>query len=67
MMSSNPTKLPMIEGTKLEIDMGEEEINATQYRQAIGKLISLTNSRPCIFYVINVVSRFMARPQKPNL
>ncbi len=62
MMSSNPTKLPMIEGTKLEIDMGEEKIVATQYRQMVGKLIHLTNSRPCITYGINVVNRFMARP-----
>jgi hypothetical protein len=66
MMSSNPTKLPMVE-SKLKTDMGEEEINTTQYRQAIGKLIFLTNSRPCIFYAINVVGRFMARPQKHNL
>ncbi len=61
-MSSNPTKLPMIEGTKLETDMGEEEINATQYKQAIGKLIYLSNSKPNIVCVMNVVRRFMARP-----
>jgi len=62
MMSSNPIKLPMIEGTKLETNMGEEEIDATQYRQAIGKLIYITNFRPCIVYVVNVVNRFMTRP-----
>ncbi len=62
MMSNNPTKLPMIEGTKLETDMGKEEIDATQYRQAIGKLIYLTNSKLDIVYAVNVVNRFMARP-----
>jgi ribosomal protein L5 len=62
MMNSNPTKLPMIEGTKLKTNMGEEEIDATQYRQVIGKLIYITNFRPCIIYVVNVVNRFMARP-----
>jgi hypothetical protein len=61
-MSSNPTKLPMIEGTKLEIDMGKVNIDATQYRQGISKFIYLTNSIPCIIYVINVVNKFMARP-----
>jgi hypothetical protein len=67
MMSSDPTKLPMIESTELEIDMGEKEINATQYRQVVGKLLYLINFRLCIVYVVNVVNRFMARPQKPNL
>jgi ribosomal protein L5 len=62
MMSNNPTKLPMIEGTKLETNMGKEEIDATQYRQAIGKLIYLTNSKLDIVYAVNVVNRFMARP-----
>jgi ribosomal protein L5 len=57
----------MIEGTKLKIEMGKKEIDATQYKQAVGKLFYLTNSRPCTIYAINVVSRFMARPQKPNL
>lgn len=62
MMSNNPTKIPMIESTKLETDMGEEEIDATLYRQAIGKLIYLTNSKPNIDYAVNVVNGFMARP-----
>jgi len=42
--------------------MGEKEINVTQYRQMVGKLIYVTKSTPCIVYAINVVSRFMARP-----
>jgi len=62
MMSSNPTKLPMIEGMKLETNMGKEEIDATKYRQVVGKLIYLTNSKLDIVYAVNVVSRFMAKP-----
>jgi ribosomal protein L5 len=62
MMNNNPTKLPMIEDTKLKIDMGVKEINATQYKQTFGKLIYLNNSEPNIIYAINVVRRFMARP-----
>ncbi len=62
MMNSNPTKLSIIEGTKLKTNMGKEEINATQYRQVVGKLIYLTNSKPDIIYAVNVVNRFMVRP-----
>jgi hypothetical protein len=62
MMNSNPTKLSMIEGTKLKTNMEKEEINATQYRQVVGKLIYLTNSKLDIIYAVNVVNRFMVRP-----
>lgn len=67
MFSSNPTKLPMVEGIKLEINMGEQEIIATQYKQVVYKLINLINSKLDIVYVINVVSRFMVEPQKPHM
>jgi hypothetical protein len=57
----------MVEGIKLEINMGEQEIIATQYKQVVYKLIHLINSRLDIIYVINVVSRFMVKPQKPHM
>ncbi len=52
----------MIEGMKLETNMGKKEIDATKYRQVVGKLIYLTNSKLDIVYAVNVVSRFMAKP-----
>jgi hypothetical protein len=67
MLSSNPTKLPMVEGIKLEINMGEQEIIATQYKQVVYKLINLINSRLDIVYVINIVNRFMVKPQKLHM
>jgi hypothetical protein len=67
MLSSNPTKLPMVEGIKLEINMGGQEIIAIQYKQVVCKLINLINYRLDIVYVINVVSRFMVKPPKPHM
>ncbi len=57
----------MVEGIKLVINMGEQEIIATQYKQVVYKLINLINSRIDIVYVINVVIRFMVKPHKPHM
>ena len=38
-------------------------MDCTIYRQLIGSLLYLTHSQPDIFYVVNVLSRYM---QKPN-
>jgi hypothetical protein len=67
MLINNPTKLPMVGGIKLKINMGKQEIIATQYKQVVYKLINLINSRLEIVYVINVVSRFVVKPQKPHM
>lgn len=54
----------MLKGTNLETNMGEQEIDAIEYKQVVGKLVYLTNFKPNIVYEINVVNRFMARPHK---
>ena len=63
----NPGSVPMHEGTKLSADMNTEKADSTLYRQMVGKLLYLTNTRPDISYSVEVASRFMNKPQKAHL
>jgi len=56
MANCNPTKVPMAEGTKLESNMSEHKVDSTSYRQMVGKLFYLTNTKPNISLSIFVVS-----------
>ena len=63
--NSSPT--PMLEGTKLKIDMEQPYVDAKLYQRMVGKLIYLTQSRPDIAYSVSIVSRYMNRPQVPHM
>lgn len=52
---------------KLKIDMEEEEVDPTQYCSIVGKCLDLTHIQPDIQFAIEVISRFMARPQQSHL
>ena len=52
---------------RLQEDEGKDLDDVTMYRQLVGSLIYLTLTRPDIFYLVGVVSRYMSNPNKPHL
>jgi len=54
---------PMITNWK-KIDASEDkDVNPTLYRQLIGSLMYLVNTRPDICYAVNTLSQFMVEPK----
>jgi hypothetical protein len=52
---------------KLLVDTSSELIDATLYRQIIGSLMYLTNTRPGICFAVNTLSQFMVEPKHVHL
>jgi hypothetical protein len=63
----NTSPTPMAENSKLSTYMGEKHVDIHLYQKMVGKLIYLTNTLPNISYVVGVVSKYMATPQKPHM
>ena len=62
MEDCRPLTAPMITNWK-KIDTSEDdEADPTLYRQLIGSLMYLVNTRPDICYVVNTLSQFMVEP-----
>jgi hypothetical protein len=55
---SMPT--PMVMDLKKMSDIDSGDIDPHLYRQLIGSLMYLVNTRPYIFYAVNVLSQFMS-------
>lgn len=66
MENCNAVKNPIVPGTRLSKE-GGEDVDATQYKQLIGSLMYLTNTRPDIMYVVCFLSRFMAYPKNVHM
>jgi hypothetical protein len=62
---SMPT--PMVMDLKKLNDVNSCEIDPHLYRQMIGSLMYLINTRPDICYAMNVFSQFMSQPRKTHL
>ena len=58
---------PMTTTMKLLNDDASEAIDATLYRQVIGSLVYLTNTRPNICFVVNNLSQYMFNPGNIHL
>jgi hypothetical protein len=58
---------PMEAKLKLLVDTSSELIDATLYRQIIGSLMYLTNTRPDICFAMNTVSQFLVEPRRVHL
>lgn len=61
MEKSSPCSTPMVTGRQFTIE-GEPMVEPTMYRQAIGALQYLTNTRPDIAFSVNKLSQYMSSP-----
>jgi hypothetical protein len=58
---------PMEAKLKLLVDTSSDLIDATLYRQIIGSLMYLTNTRPDICFSMNTLSQFLVEPRHVHL
>jgi hypothetical protein len=58
---------PMETKLKLIVDTLSQLIDATLYRQIIGSLMYLTNTRPDICFVVNTLSQSLVEPRRVHL
>ena len=59
-----PRKTPVLSRVKLEEADSSPMVDSTLYRQLIGCLLYLTHTRPDIYYVVSVASRYMDKPHE---
>jgi hypothetical protein len=67
MLECKSMNTPMETKLKLLVDTSSELIDATLYRQIIGSLMYLTNTRPNICFVVNTLSQFLVEPRHVHL
>jgi transposase InsO family protein len=67
MLEYKPMNTPMEVKLKLLVDTSSELIDATLYRQIIGSLMYLTNTRPDICFAVNTLSQFLVEPRRVHL
>ena len=66
MEDCRPMTTPMITNWK-KIDMSvDDEADPILYRQLIGSLMYLVNTRPDIYYVVNTLSQFIVEPRSAH-
>eukprot|EP00253_Pinus_taeda_P026238 PITA_26238 len=66
MEDCRPAATPMITNLK-KIDASEDkDVDPTLYRQLIGSLMYLVNTRPDICYAVNTLSQFMVEPKRAH-
>ena len=67
MMDCKSMTTPMTMNLKLLGDTRSETVDATLYRQTIGSLMYLTNTRPDICFAENILSQYMVDPRQVHL
>nr|GEV37469.1 hypothetical protein [Tanacetum cinerariifolium] len=55
---------PAVHGLKLTKDEEGTKVDGTIYRQIVGSLMYLTNTRPDLMFIVSMISRYMKRPIK---
>ena len=59
MLDCKAITIPMASNVKLLSDASSESIDVMVYRQMIGSLMYLTNTRPYICFMVNTLSQFL--------
>ncbi|GAU17358.1 hypothetical protein TSUD_232340 [Trifolium subterraneum] len=67
MLDCNSAVIPADTRLKLEVNGSSETVDSTMFRQLIGSLRYLCQTRPDISYAVCYVSRFMSKPLKSHL
>jgi len=67
MLSCNLASSPVEVNVKLVINEDEELVDSTLFKQVVGSLRYLCNSRPYIAYAVRIISRFMSEPRASHL
>ena len=67
MLECKSMNTPMEEKLKLLVDTSSNLIDATLYRQIIGSLMYVTNTRPDICFAVNTLSQFLVEPRHVHL
>ena len=67
MMDCKAMTTPMESNLKLLSDSSSETVDATMYRQMIGSLMYLTNTRPDICFAMNTLSQYLTDPRSVHL
>jgi hypothetical protein len=67
MMDCKSMPTPMVTNLKLLSDTSSEIVDVTMYRQMIGSLMYLTNTRPDICFAVNTLSQYMVEPRRVHL
>eukprot|EP00253_Pinus_taeda_P021769 PITA_21769 len=66
MEDCNPSPSPLQSGVKLSVTCTSPEVDATLYRQLVGKLLYLTHTRPDLSFVVSLIARFMQTPRESH-
>eukprot|EP00253_Pinus_taeda_P014314 PITA_14314 len=66
MEDCKPAPSPFQSGVKLSVSCTSPEVDATLYRQLVGKLLYLTHTRPDLSFVVGLVARFMQNPRESH-
>ena len=61
-----PAPSPFQSGVKLSVTCTTPEVDATLYRQLVGKILYLTHTRPDLSFVVGLVARFMHQPHESH-
>jgi hypothetical protein len=67
MLECKPMNTPMEAKLKLLVDTSSDLIDATLYREIIGSLMYLTNTKPDICFSVNTLSQFLVEPKRVHL
>eukprot|EP00253_Pinus_taeda_P020539 PITA_20539 len=66
MEDCKPAPSPFQSGVKLSVSCTSLEVDATLYRQLVGKLLYLTHTRPDLSFAVGLVARFMQNSRESH-
>eukprot|EP00253_Pinus_taeda_P013207 PITA_13207 len=66
MEDCKPAPSPFQSGVKLSVSCTSPEVDATLYRQLVGKLLYLTHTRPDLSFAVGLVARFLQNPRESH-